>query len=188
MTSQLRPATRAVLASIVGLNLLGITVLVGVIRERNGLLPAARAFLAASTQATEVTTCLQGARDELFLPGQGELRTEVAVDAALTRLRECDISALHRSLGAVELPPAAPWSNADRRHARASIASGLGALRRVVLDAQGADRAMSANLQGAPNGLYIILAYRSAAAGSATAAADAQEALALLGHPQSTVG
>jgi len=188
VTSQLRPATRAVIAGFIGLNLLGLTVLLGIVRERDGLLPAAKAFLAASNQATEVTTCLQGARDELFVPGQGELRTQVAVDAALTRLRQCDITALRRSLAAVDLPPAAPVSDADRRHARASIAEGLAALQRVVLDATGADEAMSANLQGAPNGLYIILAYRSAAAGSVTAAADAQEALAVLGHPQSTVG
>ena len=162
--------------------------LAGAIHERDQLPVAAHQFLQATIEASAVTACLQGAQDELFLPGGGRLRTTTATNAALRRLRGCDIDTLAAKLRAVHIPPAAPLTDASRRNARAALVDGVTTLRRVVLDFRGADKAMTENVEGLADGTAVVLAYRSATAGSDAAYALADKALALLGEPQSTVG
>jgi hypothetical protein len=161
--------------------------LVGAMHERDALPVAAHQFLQATIEASAVTSCLQGAQDELFLPGGARLRTATATAAALSRLQGCDIDTLAQKLDAVHLPPAAPLTDAARRNARAALVTGVTTLHRVVLDFRGADRAMTANVKGLGDGTAVVLAYRSASAGSDAAYALADKALALLGEPQSTV-
>jgi len=167
---------------------LSVTTLIGGVRERNDLPHAAQSFLQASIQAGALTTCLQGARDDLYLNDQPQLHNQVAVSGAMDRLRSCDTGALTSALDAVHLPPAAALTDANRRRARADIVTGAAMLRRVVLDARGARLAFERQIQGRRDGTAVVLAYRSASTGSDTAYALADEALALLGHPQSTVG
>jgi len=180
------PAARAVAALTCGAALLGGMSLAGAVRERDQLPTAAQAFLQATIQASAVTACLQGARDELYLPGGQRIGTAVAAQAALRRLRSCDVNALATQLDAVHLPPAAPLTNTARRKARADLVTGVSTLRRVVLDSRGADIAMTREVADNSDGTAVVLAYRSASAGSDAAYALADEALQLLGHPQST--
>lgn len=167
---------------------LSVTTLVGGVRERSDLPHAASNFLQAAIQAGALATCLQGARDDLYMNDQPQLHNQVAVSGAMDRLRSCDTSPLVTALDAVHLPPAAPLTDTNRRRARADIVNGTAMLRRVVLDAKGARLAFERQVQGQHDGTAVVLAYRSAQVGSDTAYALADEALALLGHPQSTVG
>jgi hypothetical protein len=165
-----------------------VTTLIGGVRERNDLPHTAQSFLQASIQAGALTTCLQGARDDLYIDDQPQLHNQVAVSGAMDRLRSCDTAPLVTALNAVHLPPAAALTDAGRRRARADIVTGTAMLRRVVLDARGARLAFERQIQGQRDGTAVVLAYSSASTGSDTAYALADEALALLGHPQSTVG
>ena len=165
---------------------LSVTTLVGGVRERNDLPHAAQSFLQASIQAGALTTCLQGARDDLYDNDQPQRHNQVAVSGAMNRVRSCDTGPLAAALDAVHLPPAAALTDAKRRRARADIVTGTTMLRRVVLDARGARLAFERQIQGQRNGTAVVLAYRSASAGSDAAYALADEALALLGHPQSS--
>jgi hypothetical protein len=167
---------------------LSVAVLVGGIRERDDLPGAAGQFLQASIQAGALTTCLQAARDDLYVDQQPRLHDQVAISGAMDRLRGCDTEPLVAALDAVHLPPAAALTDAPRRRARADIVMGVGLLRRVVLDAHGARLAFERQIEGQKDGTAVVLAYRSAQVGSDTSYALADEALALLGHPQSTVG
>ena len=167
---------------------LSVTALVGATRERNDLPHAAGRFLQASIQAGALTTCLQGARDDLYIADQPQLHDQTAVSLSMDRLRSCDPGPLTAALDAVHLPPAAALTDANRRRARADIVTGVAMLRRVVLDAAGARIAFERQIQGQRDGTAVVLAYRSAQVGSDTSYALADEALALLGHPQSTVG
>jgi hypothetical protein len=182
------PATRAVAALACGSALLSGISLAGAVRERDQLPTAAHAFLEATIQASAVTACLQGARDELYLPGGQRIGTAIAAQAALRRLRSCDVDALASQLDEVHLPPAAPLTNTTRRKARADLVTGVSTLRRVVLDARGADVAMTREVSDPSDGTAVVLAYRSASAGSDSAYALAEQALELLGHPQSSPG
>lgn len=181
------PVRRAAAAGVAGTCLLAAITLAGAVRERDQLPAAAHAFLTASISASAVTTCLQGAQDELFLPGIGRLHTRNAVEAALNQLRSCDLQELSRAIDSVHLPPAAPVTDQARRQARAAIVTGLATLRQVAVDARGADLAMAADVRSSSDGTQVVLAYRSASAGSDAAYALAEKALALLGQPQSTV-
>lgn len=166
---------------------LSVTTLVGGVRERNDLPKAASSFLQAAIQAGALTTCLQGARDDLYMNDQPQLHNQVAVSGAMDRLRSCDTSPLVSALDAVHLPPTAALTDSSRRRARADIVTGTAMLRRVVLDARGARLAFERQVEGQHDGTEVVLAYRSAETGSDTAYALADEALALLGHPQSSV-
>lgn len=179
--------TRAVTAAVAGVVALGGVTLAGALHERDGLPLAAHRLLEATDSASAVTSCLQGARDELYVPGVQPLYDAVAVDAARRRLDGCDIGALSRALDQVDVPPAAPITDRARRIARNDITGAVAALRRVVLDARGATKLMRANVAGRPDGTAVVLAYRSATSGSDTAYQLTVEALALLGEPQSTV-
>jgi hypothetical protein len=181
-------AVRGVAALSVCAAALSVTTLVGGVRERVGLPPAAASFLQATIQAGALTTCLQGARDDLYINDLPQLHNPVAVSGAMDRLRSCDTSPLVAALDAVHLPPAAALTDANRRHARADIVTGTAMLRRVVLDARGARLAFERQVRGQHDGTTVVLAYRSAQTGSDAGYALANEALALLGHPQSTVG
>ncbi len=181
------PAARAVAVAVGATTLLGGVSLAGVLHERLALPAAAEEFRQATMAASALTSCLQGVRDELFLPGQGEVRTGMARRAALSRLRGCDVVALDRGLDDVHLPPAAPLIDADHRAAREAIADGVETLRRVALDARGAVSLMSADIYGSADAVPVVLAYRSATVGSVTAAGLSDRALALLGRPQTTV-
>jgi hypothetical protein len=179
---------RAVAAGVCGLALLTTVSFAGATREKSGLPKAAHQLLQATDDASEVTTCLQGARDELYLPGLAHrLHNRIAVAAAERRLASCDIGALAHDLDAVDVPPAAPVTVRERRIARADIVNAVAVLQRVVLDARAADRLMRASLSGSPDGTAVVLAYSSANTGSDVAYRLAEEALALLGDPQSTV-
>ena len=167
---------------------LSVTTLIGGVRERNDLPHAAQSFLQASIQAGALTTCLQGSRDDLYIDDQPQLHNPTAVSGAIDRLRSCDTGPLVAALDAVHLPPAAALTDAKRRAARADIVTGTAMLRRVVLDARGARLAFERQIHGEPDGTAVVLAYSSASTGSDTAYALADEALALLGHPQSTAG
>jgi hypothetical protein len=180
-------AIRATALGVAAVCALGGVSLAGALRERSQLPEAAHQFLQATIEASAVTSCLQGAQDELFLPGGGRLRTTTATNAALRRLEGCDINVLAAKLDAVRIPPAAPLTDRARRQARAALVSGVSTLHRVVVDFRGADRAMTSNVQGLGDGTAVVLAYRSATAGSDAAYALAEQALALLGEPQSTV-
>ena len=178
--SRVFAATAAMAAVVAGATLYAAT------RERAELPGAAAAFLQATISAGEVTTCLGGVQDELYMPGQPRLRTGVPLAAALDRLRTCDLRPLQGQLDRIHLPPDPPVMDHARRRAAADIAPGLADLHRVVLDARGAARAMNQDLRH-PDGTAVILAYRSAQIGSDSAYALAVEALALLGDPQSSV-
>jgi hypothetical protein len=167
---------------------LSVTTLIGGVRERNDLPRAAQSFLQASIQAGALTTCLQGARDDLYIDDQAQLQNQIAVSGAMDRLRSCDTRPLAAALDAVHLPPAAALTDARRRQARADIVTGTATLRRVILDARGARAAFERQIHGQRDGTAVVLAYSSASTGSDSAYALADEALALLGHPQSTVG
>ena len=160
--------------------------LYGAARERADLPGAAAQFLQATIVAGEVTTCLGGVQDELYLPGQPRLRSGLSVRAARDRLRTCDLRPLQLQLDRIHLPPDPPVLDDSRRQAAADLRTGLGYLRRVVLDARGAARAMSQDLRHS-NGAAVILAYRSAQIGSDSAYALAVQALALLGRSPSSV-
>jgi hypothetical protein len=165
-----------------------VVALTGSARERADLPTAAHALLLATDTASEVTSCLQGARDELYIPGvPHRLHNRVAVAAAERRLAGCDIDALSRDIDAVHVPPAAPITSHARRVARADVVNAVAALRRVALDARAADRLMRASLRGSADGTAVVLAYSSANTGSDVAYGLAEEALALLGDPQSAV-
>ena len=167
---------------------LTVSVTVGAARERAALPTAGQALLQATIAASDVSGCLQGARDELYLPGQPpQLHNPIAVQAALGRLRVCDIDELARSVSAVKLPPAAAVTDSARRRARDDIANGVALLQRVVLDARAAKSALTRQVGGAADGTAVALAYRSADSGGTAAYALAEEALALLGHPQSSI-
>lgn len=179
---------RATAAGVCGLALLSAVTLAGAARERADLPRAAHALLDATGTASEVTSCLQGARDEIYVPGvPHQLHNRTAVAAAERRLSECDIETLARDLDAIHVPPAAPITVRERRVARADIVNAVSVLHRVVLDARAADRLMRASLRGAPDGTSVVLAYSSATTGSDVAYRLAEEALALLGDPQSSV-
>jgi hypothetical protein len=180
-------AARVAAAAAVGAAVLSAVTAAGAVRERSGLPAAGHELLLATQDASAITSCLQGARDELYVPGVAPLHNPVAVAAARDRLQGCDIDSLSRALDGVRVPPASPVTDRNRRIARADIATATATLRRVVLDARGADRLMQANLSGSPDGTAIVLAYRSASSGSDSAYQLALEALALLGEPQSTV-
>jgi hypothetical protein len=183
-----RPVMRSIAVVSACAAALSATTLIGAVRERDGLPRAAEAFLQATIQAGELTTCLQGARDDLYMNDQPQLHNDVAVSGAMARLRSCDTAPLVSALDAVHLPPAAALTDASRRRARADMATGTAMLRRVVLDAHGARLAFERQVRGQRDGTAVVLAYRSAQTGSDTAYALADEALALLGHPQSSVG
>ena len=179
---------RVAAAAVCGLAVLTTVSFAGTVRERDALPKAAHQLLLATDDASAVTSCLQGARDEIYIPGAPpRLHDRVAVTAAERRLSGCDIDTLARDLDAVHLPPAAPITVRGRRIARADIVNAVAVLERVVLDARAADRLMRASLAGAPNGTAVVLAYSSANTGSDTAYRLVEEALALLGDPQSTV-
>jgi hypothetical protein len=179
---------RAAAAGVCGLALLTTVSFAGATREKADLPKAAHQLLLATDDASAVTACLQGARDELYLPGvPHRLDSRVAVTAAERRLSGCEIDTLAQDLDAVDLPPAAPITVRERRIARADIVNAVAVLRRVVLDARAADRLMRASLTGSPDGTAVVLAYSSANTGSDVAYRLAEEALALLGDPQSTV-
>ena len=178
----------AAVAAIGAAVLSGITA-VGALRERGGLPTAGHQLLIATQDASAITSCLQGARDELYVPGSPPLlHSPVAVAAARNRLDGCDIGSLSRAVDAVNVPPASPVTDRARRIARSDITTAVATLRRVVLDARGADRLMQQDLRGHPDGTAIVLAYRSASSGSDSAYQLTLEALALLGEPQSTTG
>jgi hypothetical protein len=181
-------AARVAAVAAVGAAVLSGITAAGAVRERSGLPAAGHQLLLATQDASAITSCLQGARDELYVPGVAPLlHNAVAVAAARNRLGGCDIGSLSRALDAVDVPPAAPVTDRARRIARSDITTAVATLRRVVLDARGADRLMQQNLNGRPDGTAIVLAYRSASSGSDSAYELALEALALLGEPQSTV-
>lgn len=175
--------TRLFVFALVALFALGATVLLAAGRERSALPKAATQLQAASLTASQLTVCLQGVQDELFLPGAPRLTGPVHTKAALTRLRTCDVAPLARQVNAVDLPPAPPLTDNRRRHARAQIAGGLAALKRAVLDVRGADRAMAEDIGSGRNGGAVVLAYRSVQLNSDAADAAAQKALMLLGKP-----
>jgi hypothetical protein len=175
-------------AGVCGLGVLASVSFAGTVRERADLPKAAHQLLLATDDASAVTSCLQGARDEIYIPGAPpQLHNRIAVTAAQRRLSGCDIDTLARDLDAIHVPPAAPITVRERRIARADIVNAVAVLRRVVLDARAADRLMRASLAGSPNGTSVVLAYSSANTGSDVAYRLAEEALALLGNPQSTV-
>lgn len=179
---------RIAAAAICGLAVLSAVSLAGAAREKADLPTAAHALLQATDAASEVTACLQGARDEIYVPGVAHpLHNRVAVEAAVRRLAGCDIDALARAVDGVHVPPAAPVTTRARRLARADVVAAVAALHRVVLDAHGADRLMRESLKGRADGTAVVLAYSSASTGSDVAYGLADEALALLGDPQSTV-
>lgn len=181
-------AVRAAAAGVCGLALLSAISLAGAAREKADLPTAAHALLQATDTASEVTGCLQGARDEIYIPGVPHpLHNRIAVEAAQRRLAGCDIDALDRDLDAVHVPPAAPITSRARRLARADVVNAVAVLRRVVLDARSADRLMRASLARHADGTAVVLAYSSASTGSDVAYGLAEEALALLGDPQSIV-
>jgi hypothetical protein len=180
-------AARVAAVAAVGAAVLSAVTAAGAVRERSGLPAAGHELLLATQDASAITSCLQGARDELYVPGVAPLHNPVAVAAARNRLDGCDIRSLSRALDAVNVPPAAPVTDRARRIARSDITTAVATLRRVVLDARGADRLMQQSLNGSPDGTAIVLAYRSASSGSDSAYKLALEALALLGEPQSTV-
>lgn len=183
-----RAVTRAAAVAAVLSAALTVTLAVGAVREKAGLPRAAEQFLQATIQASALTTCLQGSRDDLFMPGDpSHVHDPVAVAAALARLRTCSTEPLSAALDRVNLPPAAALTDRDRRRARADMVTGIALLRRVVLDADGARVDMERQIRGKADGTAVVLAYRSADSGSTTAYALAEEALALLGHPQSSV-
>lgn len=179
---------RMAAAGVCGAALLSAVTLAGAAREKADLPTAAHALLQATDSASEVTACLQGARDEIYVPGAPpQLHNPVAVRAAEARLSGCDIDALANDIDAVHVPPAAPVTVRSRRIARTDIVNAVAVLRRVVLDARAADRLMRASLRGTADGTAVVLAYSSASTGSDVAYRLADEALALLGDPQSTV-
>ena len=183
-----RTATRGAAFAVSVTAALSVTVAAGAFREGHGLPLSAHRFLQATIDASELSTCLQGARDELYVPGLGaRFHDPVAVDAALARLRTCDMAGLSHDLDRIGLPPAAAVTTAGRRTARSDIVMGTTLLRRVVLDAHGAENALSREVRGAPDGTAVVLAYRSADSGASAASALAYDALARLGDPQSTV-
>lgn len=167
---------------------LSVTVLVSAVRERNGLPNAANQFLQASIQAGALTTCLQGARDDLYVGEVPQVHNQYKVAGAMDRLRSCDTTSLTTALDKIRLPPAAALTDASRRRARGDIVTGTAMLRRVILDARGARLAFERQIDGERDGTAVVLAYRSAESGSDAAYALADEALALLGHPQSSTG
>lgn len=179
---------RVAAAGMCGLALLSAVTLAGAAHEKADLPTAAHALLHATDTASEVTACLQGARDEIYIPGIAHpLHNRIAVQAAERRLAGCNIAALAGDLDAVHVPPAAPVTSRARRVARADIVNAVTVLHRVVLDARAADRLMTASLKGSADGTAVVLAYSSASTGSDVAYRLADEALALLGDPQSTV-
>lgn len=179
---------RVTAAGVCGLALLSAVTLAGAAREKASLPTAAHALLHATDTASEVTACLQGARDEIYIPGAPpQFHNRAAVEAAERRLSGCDIASLADDLSAVHVPPAAPVTSRDRRIARADIVNAVSVLQRVVLDARAADRLMRASLKGSADGTAVVLAYSSASTGSDVAYRLADESLALLGDPQSTV-
>ena len=187
-SSRRRTATRAVAFAVSVTGVLSVTAIVGAERERRDLPISALRFRQATIDATALTTCLQGARDELYVPGRGALLHDPgAVSASLARLRGCDVASLSSDLGRLELPPTAAVTSSARRLARADMVTGTAVLRQVVLDARGASAALERQVHGAADGTAVVLAYRSAASGSSVASGLADEALALLGDPQSTV-
>ena len=175
--------TRLFVFALVALFGLAATVMLAAARERSALPKAASRLQAAALSADELTVCLQGVQDELFIPGVPRLTGQVHTRAALTRLRTCDVRPLARQVAAVDLPPAPPLTDNRRRHARAQIAGGLAALQRAVLDVRGADRAMTEDIGSGRNGGSVVLAYRSVQQNSDFADAAAQKALRLLGKP-----
>lgn len=183
-------AQRAVAAGACGVTLLAATVLGGAVHERDALTPAAEALLQATIAAQQVTTCIQGVRDELYVPGVPPLLHDpTAVVAAANRLRSCDTRPLSAALADIHLAPAAPLTTSVRRQARADVAKASAELARVVLDAHGAVNGMQRALAAhQPDGTDVILAFSSANTGTTDAYALAEEALELLGHPQSSVG
>lgn len=179
---------RIAAAGVCGLALLSAVSLAGAAREKADLPTAAHALIQATDTASEVTDCLQGARDEIYIPGVPHpLHNRIAVQAAQRRLAGCDIDTLATDLDAVHVPPAAPITSRARRLARADIVNAVAVLHRVVLDARGADRLMRASLSGHADGTAVVLAYSSANTGSDVAYRLAVESLALLGDPQSIV-
>jgi hypothetical protein len=179
---------RVAAAGVCGLAVLASVSLAGTVRERADLPKAAHQLILATDDASAVTSCLQGARDEIYIPGSPPLlHDRIAVGAAERRLAGCDIDSLARDLDAIHVPPAAPITVAKRRLARADIVNAVAVLQRVVLDARAADRLMRASLAGAPNATSVVLAYNSSNTGSDVAYRYAVEASALLGDPQSTV-
>lgn len=179
---------RIAAAGVCGVALLATVSFAGTVRERADLPNAAHQLLLATDDASAVTSCLQGARDEIYIPGAPpRLHDRVAVTAAERRLSGCDIDTLARDLDAIDVPPAAPITVRARRIAREDIVNAVAVLRRVVLDARAAERLMRASLAGAPSATSVVLAYSSASSGSDLAYRYTVEALALLGDPQSTV-
>jgi hypothetical protein len=179
---------RIAAAGVCGLAVLASVSLAGAAREKADLPTAAHQLLLATDDASAVTVCLQGARDDVYMPGVAHpLRNRISVALAERRLSGCEIDKLARDLDAVHVPPAAPITVRERRIARTDIVNAVAVLRRVVLDARAANRLMRASLAGSPNGTAVVLAYSSANTGSAVAYRLAEEALALLGDPQSTV-
>ena len=187
-----RTVVGAVVVLMVGAAAWSVTTLMGNPRahEHNGgdLSLAAQGFLQATIEAQALTTCLDGARDDLNLDRGARSPSQVADTGAQRRLRTCDTSVLVGALDAVHVPAAGAASTPGQRRARADIVTGTAMLRRVVMDAENAKRAIEHQAQGVPTGNAVALAYRSAQTGSRAAYALADEALALLGHPQSTVG
>jgi hypothetical protein len=166
---------------------LSVSVTVGAARERSALPRAAQVLLQATIDASALSGCLQGTRDDLFAPGARGSHARVAVDSALRRLSTCDVDTLAGRLDEVRLPAPAAVTDDRRRRAHDDIVSAVALLRRVVLDARGARTAVARQARGAADGTAVALAYRSAESGSDAAYALVEEALALLGHPQSTV-
>lgn len=159
-----------------------VTAIYGFTRERAALPSAAAQFLQATIQAGAVTTCLAGVQDDIYMPGQPRLHSAAATQLALDRLHTCDLAPLQAQLDGVHLPPPSPVLDKPHRQAAAAIRNGVMLLRRVVLDARGAAQAMADDLKhGGSDGEAVVLAYRSAQAGSDRAYALAVQAQALLG-------
>jgi hypothetical protein len=173
---------RVFAAAIIALVILGGVVLGAAARERSALPDAARGLLRATLSASVLSGCLEGVQDDTH--GRRDT-SRAAVERALTRLSTCDVARVERDLAAVDLPPAPPLIDADRRKARANVEQGIALIHAAALDARGAKRAMREDLTTRPNALAVTLAFRSAFDASNRAFDLAYEALSLLHQPQS---
>ena len=141
--------------------LLVLAVLTGWVRQERALPGAAKELRLAVDQAAALMSCLQGVQDEVFVPGIGELTTEVAVAAARDRLSSCDTRSVEAQVAQVDVPPAAALSAGRQREARRVVAGAVASLQRLVLEAEGTGRAMAADLGGKRAGELVALGYRA---------------------------
>lgn len=146
-------------------------VLGGTIRRDRAALPAAAAELRLALNHTAaVLSCFEGVQDDLTSgPGGAPVATGVGPPS---RLESCDVDALAARTARITLPPAPPLSSGRDRAARQAIEQGAATLRRVVLDSAAAKAAMEAGSANALKSEKVVLAYRSAYSGFASASAD----------------